>query len=269
MLPNSEKVIRIITETAKALITPRFQQLTKADIREKSPGDLVTIADVEAEKRLEAELTALVPDSLVVGEEEAEDFPSVLDRINADAPVWVLDPLDGTRNFAHGREPFAVIVAYCLGGETLMGWIHDPISDETVWAAKGQGCWSGSNRLTIPDAGPLEEMKGSLSSNVGKRLKAVPGVPTKISRVGCVGRDYMNLALGRLDFARYAFRLKPWDHAAGALIHAEAGGKNWLLKAARDYHPDLNPKDAQSTGEIMLLAPDQAILENLRRLLGE
>ena len=269
MLPNTEIVSQIITETAKALITPRFQQLNESDVREKSPGDLVTIADVEAEKRLEAELTALVPGSLVVGEEEAEDFPSVLDRINQDAPVWVLDPLDGTRNFAHGREPFAVIVAYCQGGETLMGWIHDPMSGETVWAAKGQGCWCGNNRLSIAEAGPVDEMKGSLSPNVSKRLKAVPGAPKKINRVGCVGRDYMDLALGRLDFARYAYRLKPWDHAAGVLIHAEAGGVNRLLKAGRDYHPDLNPMDAQSTGETLIMAPNLMTLECLRELLDE
>ncbi len=269
MLPDSEKVTQIIRETAATLITPRFRQLSEDDVREKSPGDLVTIADVEAEKHLEAELTALLPGSLVVGEEEAEDFPSVLTRITGDAPVWVLDPLDGTRNFAHGREPFAVIVAYCQGGETLMGWIHDPLTDETIWAAKGQGCWSGNNRLTLPTTLPLEQMKGSLSPNVARRLRPASGVPTRISRVGCVGRDYMDLALGRLHFARYAFRLKPWDHAAGVLIHNEAGGASRLIKADRNYHPDLKPKDAETANEVLILAPDTTSLESLRAMLAD
>jgi len=267
MLPDSDKVIQIIHKTAAELITPRFCQLSEGDVREKAPGDLVTIADVEAEKHLEAELTALMPGSVVVGEEEAEDFPSVLERIKGEAPVWVLDPLDGTRNFAHGRGPFAVIVAYCQGAETLMGWIHDPLSGETVRAEKGQGCWNGNKRLKVPVSPPLKDMKGSLSPNVAKRLSA--DGPANITRVGCVGRDYMDLALGRLDFARYAFRLKPWDHAAGVLIHTEAGGDNALLKENRAYHPDLSPKQAEASGEILLLAPNKAILESLRLQLHE
>jgi len=269
MIPDSEKVIKIIRETAATLITPRFRQLSDGQVREKSPGDLVTIADVEAEKHLEAELTSLIPGSLVVGEEEAEDFPSVLERLKQDAPVWVLDPLDGTRNFAHGREPFAVIVAYCRGAETLMGWIHDPITDETVWAAKGQGCWKGHVRLTLPSAPPLDKMKGSLSGRVAKRLVPVQGAPRDISRVGCVGRDYMDLTLGRLHFARYAFRLKPWDHAAGVLMHGETGGVSRLLKTDRDYHPDLTPKEAEQANEVLMLAPDKATLESLATMLKD
>lgn len=265
MLPDSKKVTRIIRETAASLITPRFQQLREGDVREKSPGDLVTIADVEAEKRLEAELSALVPGSLVVGEEEAEDFPSVLDRLKGDDPVWVLDPLDGTRNFASGRSPFAVIVAFCRGHETLMGWIHDPLTGETIHAEKGQGSYCANKRLSLPGPPPFAQMKGSLSPNIAKRLNHAAG----ISRVGCVGRDYMDLALGRLHFARYAFRLKPWDHAAGVLIHSEAGGVNHLIKEQRDYHPDLSPAEAEATGEILMLAPNTAVLESLRRSLRE
>ncbi len=269
MIPDTEKVMEIIRETAETLITPRFRQLKDGDVREKSPGDLVTIADVEAEKHLEAELTKVVPGSLVVGEEEAEDFPSVLERLKQDYPVWVLDPLDGTRNFANGREPFAVIVAYCLGGETLRGWIYDPLSDEMIWAGKGKGCWFGDPRLTLPAPLPYIDMKGSLSERVSKRLKGVPEAPTKIERVGCVGRDYMDLALGRLHFARYAFQLKPWDHAAGVLMHSEAGGASRLLKAQRSYHPDLTPKAATDAGEILMLAPDSASLEALSDMLKD
>lgn len=267
MLPDTEKVIDIIRETAATLIVPRFRQLADDDIREKSPGDLVTIADVEAEKHLEALLTDLIPGSLVVGEEEAEDFPRVLDRLKSDAPVWILDPLDGTRNFAGGRTPFTVIVAFAQGGETRMGWIFDPILDELVWAAKGEGCFCDGETLKLSPPLPLSEMKGSLSGRIAQRLFGKTGAPKHINRVGCVGRDYMDLALGRVDFARYAFQLKPWDHAAGVLLHSEAGGVSKLLKADREYHPDLTPKDAMKAEEVLMLAPDTACLETLSDML--
>lgn len=268
MLPDTEQVIEIIQDTASTLITPRFRQLKDGEVREKSPGDLVTIADVESEKQLEARLTALVPGSLVVGEEEAEDFPRILDRLKKDQPVWVLDPLDGTRNFANGREPFAVIVAYCQGGETLMGWIHDPMKKETIRAAKGEGCWMGKRRLILEPTPSLNKMTGSLSGRIAKRLSNKGGAPKDIKRVGCVGRDYMDLALGRLHFARYAFQLKPWDHAAGVLMHDEAGGVSRLLKADRNYHPDLTPAEAQKTEETLMLAPDRASLDRLSEMLA-
>ena len=269
MLPDDQQVIQIMREAATTLITPRFRQLREDEIQEKSPGDLVTIADLEAEKFLEEKLTALVPGSLVVGEEASEDSPEILERLKGDAPVWVLDPLDGTRNFAHGREPFAVIVAYCQGKETLMGWIHDPLTGETVWAAKGQGCWAGDKRLKLPTSPPFKYMKGSLSGSHAQRIKAVKGGPQSIRRLGCVGRDYMDLALGNIDFARYAFRLKPWDHAAGVLLHTEAGGYNHLIKADRSYHPDLTPAQALADNEIMILAPDRQTIEVITSMLHE
>ena len=224
-LPDPQTVIEIIKETAEKIILPRFQQLADHHISEKSHGDLVTIADVESEQYLERALTKLEPASCCVGEEAAEHDPQVIKRLRAEAPVWVLDPLDGTRNFAHGRSPFAVIVAYCLGGETLMGWIHNPVSGQTVWAAKGQGAWSGEGeKLTVAGAGDLMNMKGSLSKPAVKAIKGKKGAPRQITRVGCVGQDYMDVSTGALDFARYAITLKPWDHAAGVLIHQEAGG---------------------------------------------
>lgn len=267
MLPDARQVMDIIEETARKLIVPRYRQLADGEVREKSPGDLVTVADVEAEKHLEARLTALVPGSLVVGEEEAEGSPAVLDRLRGDSPVWVIDPLDGTRNFAHGRPPFAVIVAYCRGGETLRGWIHDPIAGESLWAGKGEGCWRGGKRLHLPPPLPTKQMKGSLSGRVAKRLTGKPGAPSRIGRVGCVGRDYMDLALGKLHFARYAFHLKPWDHAAGVLLHEEAGGASRLLKAGRGYHPDLTPGEAEKAGEVLMLAPDETTLNGLAAML--
>ena len=256
-------------EVSKTLIKPRFRQLTDNEIKEKSPGDFVTIVDLEAEKHLKERLTSLVPGSLVVGEEEVESNPKILERLNGNAPVWLLDPLDGTGNFAHGRKPFAMIVAYCVRRETQMGWIHDVVTGETIWAAKGQGCWAGDKRLKLRGPPLLKDMRGSLSKYFAMRLKATPGSPQSTRRLRCVGRDYIDLVLGNLDFARYSYCLKPWDHAAGVLMHSEAGGHNHLIKEGGPYHPDLMPAQAVANDEVMLLAPDMNTIEVIASMLTE
>src|SRR5437879_2711858 len=106
-----ERVTGLIEETAALEILPRFRKLAAGDIREKEPGDLVTVADEAAEARLTPLLTALLPGSLVLGEEAAAADPKLLNRLLGDHPVWVIDPVDGTGNFAAGRPAFAVMVA--------------------------------------------------------------------------------------------------------------------------------------------------------------
>jgi len=265
--PDLEDVISIVREAAYKEILPRFQKLKDHDIREKNPGDLVTTADLESERHLKEELMKLLPGSIVVGEEETERKPELINRLLEGAPTWVLDPVDGTRNFAHGRSPFTVIVALCYQGETLAGWIYDPITDEMIWAYKGEGAYLRDKqlekRLRLPVAPLFEKMKGSLSSRIAKRLKNNPEMPQDISRVGCVGRDYMDLALGNLHFARYAYYLKPWDHAAGVLIHTESGGYGALVSRRTPYEATLDPSEAADKNEVLLFAPNQETWERL------
>jgi fructose-1,6-bisphosphatase/inositol monophosphatase family enzyme len=266
MTPDSEAVIAIIREVAAAEIMPRFGNLGADDVAHKrSPADLVTTADLEAERRLSAALTRLSPGSAVIGEEAAEHDPSVFAALAGASPVWLIDPVDGTHNFAHDKPCFAVIVAYCLDGETVAGWIHDPIADVTAWAAKGRGAWieDGVGARPIRAAAPrdLERMTGSLGWRLARRVKALRDsgltMPGRIVRYGCVGREYMDLAGGALDFALYT-RLKPWDHAAGVLIHHEAGGFSQITDDGTSYRPA--PGIQQTT---LLLAPDEAAWQAL------
>ena len=267
-LPPFETVDAIIREVAADEIMPRFRELAAHEITEKNPGDLVTAADIEAEARLTEALGALVPGSVVVGEEAAEDDPGILRALGGEAPVWIVDPLDGTRNFAEGRACFAVIVAYCRGCETLAGWIHDPVAGVTAWTAAGEGAWMAEKRLSAAPSASIAKMRGSLGRKFRKRLEdrgeSRPGsVPASMTRIGCVGREYMDLAQGHLHFAQYAQRLKPWDHAAGVLLHREAGGFNELTEGRGPYHPE--PRVQYAT---LLLAPDKTAWDSLHAALA-
>lgn len=271
---NSQAVIEVMRRVAAAEILPRFGRLGASDVSEKSrPGDLVTVADVEAERRLAEALTELVRGSLVVGEEGAEADPAVLGVLAGEAPVWLIDPVDGTANFARGTPCFAVIVGFVERGETVAGWILDPLSGRVVRAIKGEGAWleqkdGGAQRLRIRQARPIEAMTGSLGGRLRRQLAArtetgLSQGPARLVRYGCVGREYMDLALGVLDFAQYG-RLKPWDHAAGVLIHAEAGGFARLTESGEAYRPQPRIQETR-----LLLAPDETSWRTLRALFAE
>lgn len=271
MDPQIDRVSAIIRDVAAAEVMPRFQRLAASDIAEKrDPQDLVTTADLEAERRLEAALTALAPGSVVVGEEGVESDPGRFAALAGGAPVWLVDPVDGTYNFANGKPCFAVIVALCLGGETEAAWIFDPVADAMVWAERGMGAWTDENGDVRPLAAarprPVSAMAGSLGWRLGRRVReraeAGEDAPARIVRLRCTGREYMDLADGRLDFAQYT-RLKPWDHAAGVLIHAEAGGYNRLVGAGTPYQPTAGILD-----DTILLAPDAASWGRLRAVLS-
>lgn len=261
MSPDPAAVIDAVRKVALAEIMPRFRRLAAGDMREKGPGDLVTTADVESERRLGEALPPLLPGSRVVGEEAASADPSLLSLLDGPDPVWVVDPVDGTQNFADGVACFAVIVALCAGGQTIAGWIYDPVADETAWAAKGEGAWLGMRRLRL-GAGPhLAAAEGFINPRIRARVAACPGAPAlkRSRRLGCVGVEYVQLAQGRMDFARYGGLLKPWDHAAGVLIHAEAGGHAALMPSGVAYRPNA----ALVVDDPLLLARDRTAWERL------
>ncbi|MGE5442777.1 MAG: inositol monophosphatase family protein, partial [Bacteroidota bacterium] len=196
-LPDPLHVIHIIREVASREIMPRFRNLAATDVSHKRHSrDLVTIADTEAERRLAERLQPLSPGSAVVGEEGTEADAGVLAALGGTAPVWLLDPIDGTANYACGKVCFAVIVGFCAGGETLAGWIYDPIADVVLWAVAGEGAWleheGERERARVAAGGAIGGMKGSLSRRVADRLFGVSvacggGQPPEIVRYGSVG----------------------------------------------------------------------------------
>ena len=267
MTPPIEAVAAAIRETAEAEIMPRFRRLAAGDVREKKgPQDLVTTADLEAERRLTAILRALVPGSVVVGEEACEEHPDLLDRLG-DQTAWLVDPVDGTFNFANGTARFVVIVGLVRGGETVAGWIHDPIAGETAWTARGAGAWLGERRLHVAPPTSVGSMAGSLGGRLAERLHrrrsdGDTGVPAKVVHYGCTGLEYLDLARGVLHFARYGGRMKPWDHAAGILMHHEAGGYSSFLEGG-----PYSPRQGILQGPF-LLAPDEASWTAVNRVVA-
>jgi fructose-1,6-bisphosphatase/inositol monophosphatase family enzyme len=263
MLVDSEKVRRLIVAVADEEVIPRFEKLESGDISEKSPGDFVTIADVASERRLTPALRDLLPGSLVVGEEAVAADPRVLDLLAGDDPVWVVDPIDGTANFAAGIPIFAIMVALVRRGETLAGWIHDPVKGATAAAVIGEGAWRDGKRLSVAIGSAPDSMSGALSLRFGNRQLArrIGGRSNLVGSVfnfRCAGHEYLALASGKAHFALYN-RLYPWDHAPGQLIHREAGGFSARL--------DGSPYTPRETGGGLLLTPDAASWDALHQLL--
>ena len=256
---DAAAVASIIAEAAAIEIMPRFRNLAAGDIREKSsPDDLVTVADEAMEQRLSAALRALLPGSVVIGEEAASADAGVHQLISGPEPVWVIDPLDGTSSFASGNPAFGVIVALVLNGDTLAGWIHDPNAGHTAIAERGSGAWLGHRRLTIAPPAPSSPLRGAMATKffpppLRDQLNARRRLFPRHRQSHAAG-DYVELVTGTLDFALYQ-RTLPWDHAAGALIHAEAGGYSARLDRTpyRPVHRDGG----------LLLAPDHAHWESL------
>jgi fructose-1,6-bisphosphatase/inositol monophosphatase family enzyme len=264
-LPDIDQVAALIAETARELILPRFGRLEEGAVMEKAPGDLVTIADQESEIRLAERLPGLLPGSRVLGEEAYAKDSAVLDLLDGDDPVWIVDPVDGTANFVAGRPRFATIVALARKGETLMGWIHLPIENRTAWTIRGEGAWLDGQRLTLARPGPLSTLRGGF--NLAKKpvgyaagvLRLRDALASHV-HVNCAGADYIDAVSGRIDILAYR-KLFPWDHAAGTLLHAEAGGWAAVMDGTR-YRPTLRQ------GPI-LVAPDEASWHAARAAMGE
>ena len=249
----------MVRAVAQARIMPRFRQLRPGDILAKSgPLDLVTVADEEAEADLRAGLRGAFPDCAVVGEEAATRDPEVL-RAIADADLcFVVDPIDGTANFCAGLPLFGVMVAAVRHGEVVAAVIHDPVGDDTATALRGEGAWLGNaagrrTPLRVAAPAPVAQMAGSVSWRYmppDRQAIVCPNLPRVAAAwdYRCAAHQYRMMAAGHCHYAVY-HRLLPWDHAAGWLLHQEAGGWSGLLDGG-GYRPTV-------TSGGLVLAPDR------------
>ena len=241
LMPDEATVEAIIRKVAEEEILSRYQSLQDHEVGDKHSGEIVTAADIESERRLSQDLLDLFPGSTFVGEEGFASDPKVIERFDGNAPVWVLDPLDGTRNFSEGRAYFCVIVALVHRQVTQAGWIYDPLNEIMYSARVGEGVRKNTTSLAAHPPKSIGDMNGSVGRVRREKIAQQygddgPDRPAKLVRYRCIGMEYVDLVKGNLDFAEYG-NLKPWDHAAGILLLKEAGGHGAYADTLQEYVP--------------------------------
>jgi fructose-1,6-bisphosphatase/inositol monophosphatase family enzyme len=222
-----------VRQAAREAITPRFRQLAADDISEKDgPHDLVTVADQEAEAHLERSLTALLPGSVLVGEEGVHADPGRGAATRGEAPVWIVDPVDGTAAFVRGEPDFSTLVALAHRGEVHACWLYAPAQDLMATARRGHGAVvNGGVALRTGRPGPDQVLEVATShpdrTSAAHREALMRLVAPGVAPRPCVsaGLEYLHVAGGELDAICFTWD-SPWDHAAGLLLVAEAGGVN-------------------------------------------
>ena len=228
-----ERVGEIIREVAEVEILPRWRNLASGDISHKSkPGDVVTVADHAAEVALERRLLDLLPGSTVVGEEMVFADATILKRLDDEAPVWLLDPIDGTRAFAEGRPTFDVLVALVQHGVGVAAWIYAPAELDLYQGESGGGVMRRNPRgeramLRAPHRAGVAELSGICNPRV-LRDRGLRNAESALARFrayaahDCAGHNYSRILRAESDFL-INFSTQPWDHLPGLTL-AEAGG---------------------------------------------
>lgn len=226
------RVVDLMKTAAAEIIMPRFRTLQDGEIDEKDGGELVTIADIETEKWLTARLPDLLPGSVVVGEEAVFADRNVFARLAGDDPVWVIDPIDGTWNFAHGRSVFAILIALVHRGEVMGGWIYEPVTGTTIVGERGAGVTFDGQRVRLGTDARTDGFVGTAARYLFERAESRADVVNQVFRPNCAGHEYVLILSGERAFSAYT-KLMPWDHAAGSFLVGEAGGYSALLDDGR------------------------------------
>jgi len=228
MTPDAlhEAMHALLRDVTQRAILPYYQKLAAHEVIAKAADDVVTVADNLAEEMLAEGLAKIIPGLPLVGEEAAHADPAVQDRLSGDC--WIVDPLDGTRNFAKGKPPFGILVAMASGGEAHTGWIYDCLTDRFCVAHRGKGAFVNGERIVAWPTGetpPVAAISLIFMDNARRdAVKAAIADYRQVDVPWCAAEQYPRLALGENDLSLFE-RTLPWDHAAGVLWLNEAGGQ--------------------------------------------
>ncbi len=261
-----DAIIEIVRAAARDCILPRFQRLAPADVSTKSgPSDLVTLADTEAEAQMTAALRDLLPAAVVVGEEAIAADPALRGSIGTADLAVILDPVDGTWNFAKGLPLFGVILAVTVRARPVLGVLYEPVMDDWIIATA-----EGPAELVMAD-GTTRTLRTSTQTKPGAMVGYVPLglMPRKhreamvaefpefgrITSLRCACHEYRMVTLGHAEFALSGPTPHAWDHAAGVLCVQRAGGVARML--------DGSLYDAGITKGYVLSAASEAVWAKL------
>lgn len=217
---DADGVSQLIVDVSDRLIWPRFRRLRPEEVEQKAPGDLVTIADREAEDAIAAALRQADPGALVLGEEAIAADPGLLDSLDAAGRVWLIDPVDGTGNFAAGNPDFGTMIVELESGRPRRSWIWQAGRRRMFQATAGGGVLVDGRPLAPP-----HPRRPLLIGGVTPEFAALagPGLAPALPMTGSCTADYPLIALGERDYLIHNGR-HPWDHLPGICLLGELGG---------------------------------------------
>ncbi|WP_068141506.1 inositol monophosphatase family protein [Roseimaritima ulvae] len=224
--------LEVAIRAARAGAAELMQRRDTREVREKGPRDLVTDADLASQQAIRNILTSAFPDDAFVGEEDGEnDPPAAVLAGDSGAPAcWIVDPLDGTVNYVHGLQSFAVSIGLFADGQLQVGVVFDPVCDELFTAVCGQGAEVNGQPIQSSDCQQLNDalLVCSFAAHVARESSEVKRFVNMLDqcqavrRLGSCALNLCYVAAGRLD-GYWASSVKSWDAAAGILIAREAG----------------------------------------------
>lgn len=228
----------IVRRAARSEILPRFRNLTEGQISAKSgPEDLVTEADTAAEAMIARGILRIFPNAVVIGEESAAADPKLRARAAEAELAFIIDPVDGTWNFAKGVPLFGVILAATRFGKPIFGLIYDPLTDDWIWGSEdGPALQSEVGRtprtLSTSKTTDIAQMTGVVHLSLMPKdvqQKFAPLIPdfARITGLRCSAHEYRLMAQGAFDFTLSSM-LNPWDHAGRGADHHPRGRRRAL-----------------------------------------
>jgi fructose-1,6-bisphosphatase/inositol monophosphatase family enzyme len=262
-----DRVDAIVKDVIAKVVMPSFRSLRPEDIESKDtpgdPDDLVTIVDKAAERYLIHALSDVVPGAVFIGEEGVADNPSLLASLSATAPAWLIDPIDGTKNFAQGHPDFGVMLALVQSGRTRASWMAVPAATPSGYIVVAEH--GGGTRIDGRRIQPARPTPSMPRGTVHTRMMPADSAKDVVARLrnryeplastGAAATEYSAIVRGEKDFVIY-YRLLPWDHAPGTLAVTEAGG------AA--VHLDGSPYAPLSPNQVTIVAASPELASTIR-----
>ncbi len=228
----NDKMLTVARIAAASGAEQLLQHRGRFTVREKAEKDLVTEADIASQRAIQSILMSEFPDHRFVGEEEgADQIPGELLADDDHPPIWIVDPLDGTVNYVHQLQSYAVSIGLYHAGRLQLGVVHDPVCQDVFWAMHSRGAYRNDRPLRTSSTLRLDRAILACSFSVDSalheqelsRFNSALNKSQTVRRLGSAALNLCYVAAGQLD-GYWATSVKAWDIAAGALIVQEAGG---------------------------------------------